>query len=631
MDRIIKHKKLNISLACQLFKNMGLRYTWFRVIHAIESKLGLLKKRHPTNPSVKKFIALDYWKNSVATFVIDTRENMQLEKNPNSELKEKATKILNGEICFFSSEWKNLGKNYNWITNPETNYNYDISKHWSEINDFNPLNGDIKYVWEKSRFSYLLTIMRYDYHFNEDHSAFVFAEIESWIDANPINQGPNWKCSQEISLRIFNWMYLLTFYKNADALTEPLWDKIQNTIYWSLHHVCHHINFSRIAVRNNHAITETLFLSLSNILFPFVPETKKWSKDGVKWLEQEIAYQIYDDGTFLQFSMNYHRVVVQLLSLGISVYEKNEQQFSDMVYQKAYKSLNFLYQCMQDENGWLPNYGSNDGALFFPLTDADYRDYRPQLNTLHQILTGKVLFINDEIMEDFHWVKGDVLNAKYQPISKKKGVQSFDVGGYYLCRIGDLFTFIRCGNHKDRPAQADNLHIDIWYKGENVLRDSGTYQYNTSPEKLNYFMGTTSHNTVMVGEYSQMQKGGRFIWYYWSQKMKAGWSETEDAFIFTGAISAFRQLHQKALHQRVIKISKREPKWLVEDNIKGLDSYIKKQIWHPNSPNLKISSNQHQPAYFDSFNSDYYGLLEPKQSLFFEFNNSIETKIEIIN
>ena len=72
--------------------------------------------------------------------------------------------------------------------------------------------------------------MRYDYHFNEDHSAFVFAEIEHWINANPINQGPNWKCSQEISLRIFNWMYLLTFYKNANALTEKLFDKIQNVI-----------------------------------------------------------------------------------------------------------------------------------------------------------------------------------------------------------------------------------------------------------------------------------------------------------------------------------------------------------------------------------------------------------------
>jgi hypothetical protein len=152
------------------------------------------------------------------------------------------------------------------------------------------------------------------------------------------------------------------------------------------------INFSRIAVRNNHAITETLALTVSELLFPFIPETKKWSKEGRKWLEQEIDYQVYEDGTFLQFSMNYNRVLVQLLSLGIAITEKNNQPFSDKFYFKAYKTLNFLYQCMQEENGFLPNYGANDGALFFPLSENQYRDYRPQLNTLHLILTGKKLF-----------------------------------------------------------------------------------------------------------------------------------------------------------------------------------------------------------------------------------------------
>ncbi len=194
----------------------------------------------------------------------------------------------------------------------------------------------------------------------------------------------------------------------------------------------------------------------------------------MKWLELEIAHQIYDNGSFLQFSMNYHRAVVQLRSFGISLFKKNKQQFSDVVYQKAYQSINFLYQCMQDENCWLPNYGSNDGALFFPLSDTDYRDFRPQLNTLHQFLTGKTLFLEEKLAEDYNWFNGKVSQEKYEQITKKQGVQSFDIGGYYLCRNGDLFTFIRCGNHKDRPTQADNLHLNIWYKEINILRDSGT-------------------------------------------------------------------------------------------------------------------------------------------------------------
>ena len=61
--------------------------------------------------------------------------------------------------------------------------------------------GDIKYVWEKSRFSFLYDVIRYDYHFDDDQSEFIFKQIEDFIDKNPINQGPNYKCSQEISLR----------------------------------------------------------------------------------------------------------------------------------------------------------------------------------------------------------------------------------------------------------------------------------------------------------------------------------------------------------------------------------------------------------------------------------------------
>ena len=98
------------------------------------------------------------------------------------------------------------------------------------------------------------------------------------------------------------------------------------------------------------------------------------------------AYQIYEDGTYLQFSNNYHRVVVQLLTWAIKVAELNNERFIPIVYQRAEKSLDFLYNSMDLDSGYLPNYGSNDGALFFKLNSIDYRDYRPQLQPLAYIL-----------------------------------------------------------------------------------------------------------------------------------------------------------------------------------------------------------------------------------------------------
>lgn len=620
------------TLAIQMLRNMGLRYTGYRIFHEFEKRTGVLLRKHPTNPEEKFFLDLDTWRQTDFNFVIPPREESTTERNPSESLKSKKEKILEGQVCFFSNEWKELGRNYNWVTNPMTGFKYDITKHWSQINDFDPENGDIKDVWEKSRFTYLLSVLRYDHHFEEDHSEFVFSEIESWIAHNPINQGPNWKCSQEISLRLFNWSYALAFYKNSAALTEERWKKIQHVIYWSLHHVYQHINFSRIAVRNNHAITETLCLAVSEILFPFIPETQKWARKGRKWFEQEIACQVYEDGTFLQFSMNYHRVVIQLLSLGLSLTEKNHKPFSKTVHERAYKSVDFLYQCLQEENGYLPNYGNNDGALFFQLTEMDYRDYRPQLNTLHHMLTGQELYTGKNLSEDSTWVFNENFAASlFPPLQKKYGPLSFPIGGFYLLREKDTFTFIRCGNHKDRPAQADNLHLDIWYKGENVLRDSGTYKYNTKNEFQEYFSGTAGHNTVMIGKHSQMLKGSRFMWFYWTQANFLGWEELEGKYTFKGEISAFRYLNPDITHNRNVVKYKNASHWEVTDKIKECDDDICFQNWHIDDEftEIKITNKEIDPTQIPSYVSSFYGEMREAKGITFPFTKELTTTIKI--
>ena len=610
---------------------MGLRYTSYRLCHEIEKRLGFLKKKHPTQPLVKSYISLVGWRKLETPFIIGTRDVLHFPKRKEAVLKKSAHKILSGEICFFSSEWKNLGLDYDWITNPETSYKYDVTKHWSKINDFNPDNGDIKYVWEKSRFSHLLTIIRYDYNFNEDHSVFVFSEIESWIDANPINQGPNWKCSQEISLRLLNWMYVLTFYKKSDALTEVLWLKIQHTIYWSLHHVYEHINFSRIAVRNNHAITETLFLAVSDLLFPFISETKKWAKSGRKWLEVEVDYQVYEDGTFLQFSMNYHRVLIQLFSFMINLTELHKVPLSKNLKRKAYNSLNFLFQCQDEKSGKLPNYGANDGALFFNFSNATFRDYRPQLNTLHYTLTGADLYENEYLFESKSWFGENSVNEKFKPLVKKQGLLSFNDGGYYLIREKDSFSFLRAGNHLDRPSQADNLHLDLWINGVNVLIDAGTFKYNTDEDSLNYFVGTASHNTVMINRGNQMLKGSRFIWYYWSQVQDVVLNETETEFIIDVKAKVYQYLEKGLIHQRRLLKDKRSHKWTVIDMIHSKNNFISKQIWHtPKNVNLAFSSSSENAPineYSESWYSSEYGHKELGSQINMAFQNKIITTI----
>jgi hypothetical protein len=610
---------------------MGVRYISYRLFYEIKRKTGILKWKFPAVPKPIRLLSLSEWKNVSQPFFFQSRNDVSLEKRPNENLKQSFEKILNGEIPFFSAQYFDLGLNYDWLTNPDNGFRYDINKHWTEINDYSKDAGDIKYVWEKSRFSYLYTIIRYDYHFDEDHSSFVFHEIESWIKANPLNRGPNFKCSQEISLRILNWIFALYFYKNSSVLTENLFRKLLWSIYWQLHHIYHNIHFSRITVRNNHALTETLTLYIVSTLFPQFPKASSWRQKGKKWFEKEINYQIYDDGTFLQFSMNYHRVAVQLLTWAIKIADLNKDTFNSQVYDKAYQSLNFLYQCQEDDNGHLPNYGSNDGALFFKLSGNDYRDYRPQLNALHILLTNKSLY--KETYEDTHWY-GKSKNPNLEPLKKQMGGSRFETGGYYLIREAETLTFIRCGKHNDRPAHADNLHVDIWYKGKNIFLDGGTYKYNASDEELKYFMGTASHNTVILDNHDQMLKGARFIWYYWSQAMNVRLKEENEYFEFRGKVSCFRHLSTDIIHERIIRKYKNKPEWHITDIIHNKpDDRQMQQLWHfPGNNRLRCeSSNPFKKE--KSFYSSCYGQKELVNKVIFTADkkeNRIKTTITII-
>lgn len=590
----------------QIIKSKTPRYIIFRSKYELERKLGLLVRKYPTKLEPIAIPALSEWRETGCGWFIG-KETKDITKVKSPELKEKFDHIFKGDVLFFSKTWKPLGLDYDWVTNPETGYHYDAHQHWTKINDFSQEAGDIKFVWEKSRFSWLLTVCRYDYHYDEDHAEFVFSQIMDWIEKNPLNCGPNYKCSQETSIRILNWLFALNFYRRSEALTEDRFERIMTSVYWQTDHVMKNINFSRIAVRNNHAITETLTLYLMGLLFPMMKGAETWKVKGKKWFEQEIAYQIEEDGTFIQDSMNYHRVVIQLLTYAIAIADKHGEKYSDFVYEKAYKSLNFLYQCQETSNGWLPNYGANDGALFFPLSDADYRDYRPQLDALHGLLTDKPLY--GVYLEDAQWVAAKVPDTRraYPKIERQYGTISFEKSGYYIFREKDTMTFIRCGLFKTNGS-TDQLHLDIWYKGQNVLTDGGSYKYNTEEKTVRYFAGTEAHNTIMIGDYDQMQKGSRFMWFYPPTIIIAEPKEEYFSYEFMGKIKAFKQLVEGGVTIcREIKKKKGCAEWEIVDTVEGVPAdVLKRQLWHTDSELQIVSDGTIKEK--EGWVSDYYGV-----------------------
>ena len=114
---------------------MGSRYFFFRAKYELERKTGILKKKFIVNPTIRQFISLVEWKRTAFPFFFHDRNDLHLSKQSNLVLEQEVKQIITGSIPYFSATWIQLGLDYDWITNPDTGYQYDVSKHWTEVED----------------------------------------------------------------------------------------------------------------------------------------------------------------------------------------------------------------------------------------------------------------------------------------------------------------------------------------------------------------------------------------------------------------------------------------------------------------------------------------------------------------
>jgi len=104
------------------------------------------------------------------------------------------------------------------------------------------------------------------------------------------------------------------------------------------------------------------------------------------------------------------------------------------------------------------------------------------------------------------------------------------VSGCLLWRSADAKLFLRCPTRfRHRPGQADMLHVDVWWRGQPVAHDSGTYSNNMPPPLGGAFGQAAAHNVPMLIGREPLEKIGRFLYLPWPSGT-AEWSETDQCF-----------------------------------------------------------------------------------------------------
>lgn len=420
-----------------------------------------------------------------------------------------ADNAINGIINGFSSIELNYGKPINWHYNPLTNKEVENKRKWYMIPDFDSDRGDIKIIWEISRFTHLYYIAR-AFLITEDVKYYEsFSEqIQSWIANNEYSYGSNYKCGQESALRMINILIAYSIFKKFDLVTDKDEFNIKKIIEGGYKKILSNFFYAHKCIKNNHTFSEICGL----IIGAWCCNDTKSLKKAYNLLDIEIENQFMRDGGYIQFSFNYQRFSLQIIECILKISEKTGIHLSNKSKKRISDSAYLMYQ-VQDESGDLPNYGSNDGALIFPVTVCGYRDFKPVINSIYCIINNKRLYTEGKYDEELLWFgKKNMIKSELADIKRESN--SFCNSGIYTLRNNNSFIMTTLVNYKTRPAQMDGLHIDLWHKGNNIFCDSGTYSYATEIGKE--LALTSAHNTVQVEKVEQMDKHGPFLIYNWT-------------------------------------------------------------------------------------------------------------------
>lgn len=446
--------------------------------------------------------------------------NMQVEEIENflkrlsDEKKNKIIQVADnailGKILGFSSIELDYGNPINWQYNPITNKNVDKSLKWFQISDFDKERGDIKLIWEASRFSHFYYLSR-AYMLTKDikyYNAFA-TQLNDWVEKNPYSYGANYKCGQEATLRMINVMINFSIFDSYGLTNKDGHQNVVKIIESSYKKVLSNFFYAYKCIKNNHTLSEIIGL----IVGAWCSKDEKKLNRSFDLLNDVINEQFRIDGGYIQNSFNYQRFALQLMELILSLENKLDYQISDMNKDLIRKSINQLYQ-VQEKNGDVPNYGPNDGALIFPINSCNYRDFRPVINTLSTLLNNKRLYNHGDYDEELLWFGiNNIENIEINEIEKKS--KAFNDSGLYTLRHNDGFLMTILQDLRNRPAQMDQLHVDLWHEEKNIFCDLGTYSYASDIGK-NLAL-TSSHNTVKVNGIEQMKKRGSFFIYDWTK------------------------------------------------------------------------------------------------------------------
>jgi len=435
------------------------------------------------------------------------------------DLMQEAEEICAGKTRLFGSQLIDLdyrqGKSALWFTRVERS-----------LVDEKEDPTDLKFYWEPARFGWVYPLGRAYRLRPEERFAEKFWEaFESFLEHHPPYYGVNWLSAQEVALRLIAWTFGYQVFQNAAASTAERKQRLLEALTVHAARIPCTLSYA-VAQNNNHLLSEAVGLMTAGAVLRGDSLADTWWRTGWKWFLSGILRQIAEDGTYVQHSVNYHRLMLQLALWARMLAMGKGMEFPKPVSSRLAEAAKWLWECCEVSNGRVPNLGPNDGAIIQPLSQTPFHDYRPVIQAAWRAFVGQAPFPQGVWDEMSLWYgvwnmlflanegtfEGERVIPEQEPLTIRPN-------SWVIMRSQKQKTWaaFRCPRFFSRPAHADLLHVDLWWNGINLAMDAGTYRYTAAPPWENSLAEAFYHNTVTIDGCNPMTRAGKFLWLDWAK------------------------------------------------------------------------------------------------------------------
>ena len=364
-----------------------------------------------------------------------------------------------------------------------------------EIDWLHQPDGDPEWVYAFNRMRFWICLGHAFAATGDEKYARAFADqLCRWVSTVKRDDPKSKKAwrSLEAGFRLEYWFKAVCCFRDSAAVD----DEVLKVFFRSVSEQAEYLmeTYDSYHIMSNWGIIENHGLFLAGVMLPPTQRTAAYRAEALRRLSQEVSFQVYPDGMHWEQSPMYHNEVLHCLLDVLLLSDQNGIAVPENLRETARA---MCYACL---------YSQKPDGNMISMGDSDEMSFRPTLTRgAYQFHDGVLKSGACQVLDyDSVWDLGAAAAEEYAAILPQTPPETakafFDSGNFYF-RSGwgadDVFLHFHCGTMGAGHGHADQLHVDLFSRGEDILLDAGRYTYVDGPERRE-LKSPCAHNTCTV-------------------------------------------------------------------------------------------------------------------------------------